>query len=146
MRICSKCKENLPIESFYKRKDGYVLTVCKRCEHQRIANWNKANPEKRKKVVDKSSNTPQRKLYARNWKLKKNFGIDIEEYEKLFSEQEKKCAICRNEFDKLDVDHDHLTGLVRGLLCPSCNKGIGLLKENIQILKNAIGYLSETEK
>lgn len=40
------------------------------------------------------------------------------------------------------VDHDHATGMVRGLLCGRCNMGIGLLRDNIGIMKNTILYLS----
>ena len=50
------------------------------------------------------------------------------------------CAVC-GVGGKLHVDHDHETGLVRGLLCGSCNRALGLLKDNVDSLKMAIDYL-----
>ena len=62
---------------------------------------------------------------------------------KLLPEQDNCCAICKDEFMKAPhVDHDHATGMVRGLLCGRCNMGIGLLRDNIGIMKNTILYLS----
>lgn len=57
----------------------------------------------------------------------------------------KRCKISKSleEFHKkLSVDHCHKTGKVRGLLCSNCNTAIGLLKEDINVLKNAINYLT----
>lgn len=51
------------------------------------------------------------------------------------------CAICKKE-DKLHIDHNHTTGKVRGLLCKECNMAIGLLKDDITLMKSAIKYLS----
>lgn len=53
-----------------------------------------------------------------------------------------ECEICKST-DKLVWDHDHLTNTYRGTLCLKCNSGIGLLKEDIEILKAAISYLSK---
>lgn len=65
--------------------------------------------------------------------------------------QHNKCAICGNKETKklhgkvvsLAVDHCHKTGKVRGLLCQNCNHGIGMLKDDPKLLKNAIIYLSK---
>ncbi len=61
----------------------------------------------------------------------------------LWKKQEKRCAICKKLIKKKDiqVDHDHKTGKVRGLLCLTCNMGIGYLKESIDNLLSAIKYL-----
>jgi len=71
--------------------------------------------------------------------------LSIEEYNNLFTLQNGECAICNKhqvEFKKaLAIDHDHKTGKIRGLLCFKCNVMIGLAKDNIQILENAINYL-----
>lgn len=58
--------------------------------------------------------------------------------------QNNKCLICC-KVKKLVVDHDHNTGLVRGLLCDTCNRGIGYLKEEVEILRNAIKYLEKNK-
>lgn len=63
-------------------------------------------------------------------------------------DQDYKCAICgiheENVTKSLAIDHDHTTGLVRGYLCNNCNRGIGLLKDDPNVLRNAIEYLERT--
>lgn len=75
--------------------------------------------------------------------LKKRFGITWEEYEKMFEEQEGVCALCKgSEKDRmLSVDHCHVTGRVRGLLCGNCNRALGLLKDNKEVLIKAVEYV-----
>lgn len=79
--------------------------------------------------------------------LKRNYNITIEEYNRLFSEQEGKCAICgkhQNDLKKkLSVDHNHETGNIRGLLCINCNLSLGHAKEDIDILLKMIDYLNK---
>jgi hypothetical protein len=86
------------------------------------------------------------KLRRRHKRLKDTYGIGIGEYQDMLEEQDFKCAICETHVDDLnfplDVDHDHDTHEVRGLLCRKCNLGIGLFKDSIRLLKNAIKYLS----
>lgn len=67
-------------------------------------------------------------------------------YERLSLIQNGSCAICgkkETESKKLVVDHNHKTGKVRGLLCHSCNTALGLVKEDIEILKKMIKYIEE---
>jgi len=75
------------------------------------------------------------------------YGVTKEDYNNLYNKQNGCCRICtrhQSEFNKrLSVDHNHETGKVRGLLCSKCNQAIGLLKENINSLENAIEYLKE---
>lgn len=71
----------------------------------------------------------------------------------IYKQQSGRCAICDTEGDiyelgfqtriPLCIDHSHTSGEVRGLLCGHCNKGIGLLKDNRNILKQAIKYLTK---
>jgi len=74
--------------------------------------------------------------------LKYCYGIDMEYYRAMIERQSGVCAICGKE-RKLVIDHDHKTGVVRGLLCNSCNIGIGLLKDDTSILAAAIDYLEK---
>ena len=87
--------------------------------------------------------------------LKRRYGITFDEYTAMFEAQNGNCKICgsdtpnrqwksgRTQYMKLFVDHDHKTGKVRGLLCNTCNQGIAALKEDVDILRRAIIYLSQ---
>jgi len=79
----------------------------------------------------------------------KQYGIDfsVKEYDELFSKQEGKCKICKKHQSKLRralcVDHCHYSHKIRGLLCDNCNHALGLLKDDIFLLKSAIKYLKD---
>jgi len=76
-------------------------------------------------------------------KLMHNHGITIEEYDKLLAAQNGICVICGlpPNSKKLSVDHNHETGKIRGLLCKSCNRALGLVYESVDILAKMINYL-----
>lgn len=70
------------------------------------------------------------------------YGLTVEQYQIMCLIQNNLCAICCEEPEEnLHVDHDHVTGEVRGLLCNNCNNGLGRFKDNIESLENAILYL-----
>jgi hypothetical protein len=75
------------------------------------------------------------------------FRLTLEDYNRAFAEQEGRCAICgahQSEIKvSLHVDHDHETGKIRGLLCGSCNRMLGIAKDSIGRLEAAIAYLRE---
>lgn len=73
-------------------------------------------------------------------KLRFRYGITYEQYEALFKAQRGLCALCGKR-PAADVDHDHKTHIVRGLLCRACNVGLGLFREDAQLLLKAISYL-----
>lgn len=83
------------------------------------------------------------------YKLRHRYGLDNDQYNYLLFKQEFKCKVCTidmQEYGKtFHVDHCHATGVVRGLLCSNCNTALGLLKDDISILANAIIYLKTTE-
>ncbi|MFF2317564.1 endonuclease VII domain-containing protein [Arthrobacter sp. NPDC058097] len=84
---------------------------------------------------------------------KAKYGIDIDAFEALLESQGGRCAICpvtvRADGFRLSIDHDHSCcpgtlscgNCIRGLLCPDCNRGLGLFRDNIKLLKEAINYL-----
>lgn len=82
----------------------------------------------------------------RNYKLKLTYGISLEEYNQLFTDQEGCCAICRipqSELrQNLHVDHNHDTNEIRGLLCQNCNFALGLLKDDPALVRAALEYVS----
>lgn len=82
--------------------------------------------------------------------LKRVYGITLLDYNTMFESQGGVCKICGDEgflMDserhkiKLVVDHNHITGAVRGLLCHNCNRALGLLQDNTDVLRSAINYL-----
>jgi hypothetical protein len=74
--------------------------------------------------------------------LKHHYGISVEEYEALLKRQGSTCAICRKESTQaLCVDHCHITREVRGLLCRTCNLGIGHFNDDPRLLHAALAYL-----
>jgi hypothetical protein len=81
--------------------------------------------------------------------LKRTYGISIEEFEAMFEAQGKVCAICRDNCnrstsERLCVDHDHVTGEIRGLLCFQCNVGLGKFRDDSQLLEQASDYLKRS--
>jgi len=114
--------------------------------------WYVANRERvkadrrRKRAEDPDCNRKQRDYYARSqgrtW-LKYYYGISVEEYDALLARQNGKCAICREkpEGQTLCVDHCHATGKIRGLLCRSCNVGLGNYRDDPRLMRAAIVYL-----
>jgi hypothetical protein len=85
----------------------------------------------------------------RHYYLKYKYGITEAQYNEMLESQGNKCAICKSSETKdkkrhrFMVDHCHSTGVVRGLLCSSCNKAIGLLHDSPDILQSAISYLQK---
>lgn len=92
----------------------------------------------------------------RGYQLQKVYGISEETYISLFKEQNGVCAICKqpethvhrktNQVCNLSVDHNHVTGKVRGLLCKKCNMALGLFRDNTVLLENAKKYLNKEVK
>lgn len=88
-------------------------------------------------------------LSSKRDRLKERWGITPEQYAEMVSSQGGGCAICggKNAFvnSKRDlcVDHDHATGNIRGLLCHSCNIGLGQFREKPALLEKAIAYLKK---
>jgi hypothetical protein len=85
------------------------------------------------------------RLKAKDNDLKKTYGITLADYDAMLEKQDGKCAICRSEetraFKTLCVDHCHAEGHVRGLLCSSCNSGLGRFKDDPAALRRAAAYL-----
>lgn len=137
MKTCKKCEEFLPLINFSKssrNKDG-KQQECKRCRAEIKKQWKKDNP-----ILWKAR--------ERNRFLRHKYGIDTERYNEMLKEQGNSCAICgcnvesnRVHGEYFAVDHCHNTNKVRGLLCRSCNTGIGNLNDDPVLLKVAINYL-----
>lgn len=125
--------------------------------NKREKQYRMENSEKRKYNRQQPHIREKNRIAHNKWKMNnftkyknsvlKKFGITIDTYNKILISQENKCAICgksQDEFPRaLSVDHNHVTGEVRGLLCVRCNTVLGNALDNIDILKNAIVYLQK---
>ena len=91
----------------------------------------------------------QTKEYDLESHMKRSYGMGFKEYEEMLFAQDSKCAICKAEPPKnqhktrLNIDHCHTTGKVRGLLCDCCNRALGLMRDNTKLLEKAIQYLTK---
>ena len=139
---CSTCKKAKPLSSYYtsnKNKIGRSYS-CKTCDKKRgIIGARKLKAKDPLGWYKKN----------RNLELIRTYGITLDEYEKMLIQQESSCYICKIKaplhvcgYPVLAVDHDALTGKVRGLLCRPCNIAIGIFKHDVQILQRAIEYLA----
>jgi len=146
MKTCNVCGETKPLSEYYptqfKSKEFpdkiYYHGKCKSCFIK--AKQKDYTPEK-----------------GRDKNLRYNYGITLEEYNILLSNQEGKCATCGTTepggrksgrgggTNVFVVDHCHDTGKVRGLLCHSCNRAMGLLGDNVNIIESMIKYLEQYE-
>jgi len=102
--------------------------------------WRDANPDK-----IKARYVPER---SAAYHRKRNYGLTPEEYADRLTFQQGRCAICYEpmtgkgkEKDAPTVDHDHETGIVRGILCMRCNNGLGKFRDRPELLAAAITYL-----
>jgi hypothetical protein len=87
------------------------------------------------------------KEYDLEYQMRKNYGIGFFEYDAMFEKQNGLCAICdapppNHHKKRLNIDHCHTSGRIRGLLCDACNRGIGLLKDSPDLMLKAISYLA----
>lgn len=163
LKRCSKCKEEKTRDCFVKdknRKDG-LYPQCKACR-KKFDQDNKEKITVRRKIYDEkpenkkrqSNYNKKRREKPENIKrekdshLKNNYGITIQEFEAFEKQQDERCRICKKHKSEagrkgLHVDHNHKTGKVRGLLCTSCNQGLGRFKDNAVFLRNAADYIDE---
>lgn len=129
-KVCSACRASFPLASFNrnaKSRDGLDL-VCRGCRSGRRRLHKKPDPRHTKDMF-----------------LRWRYGITIDDWDAMLEHQGGVCAICkelpRDGRDSLDVDHDHVSGYVRGLLCGPCNRAIGAFGDDSHRLIRAAYYL-----
>lgn len=149
MKICTKCKkEYLATREYFfrhvRQKDG-LNSWCKKCCGQYTKIYRSQHREYRKNYNKKYELTSRAKIIRRNCMLKSRFGITLEQYDKMFEEQNGNCAICGlpELMKRLAVDHNHETGKVRALLCNRCNLLVGQIENNYELIDGILGYLQE---
>lgn len=163
-----KC-ENLPIEfvkdckihgylkfdqtniQYSKYKDKkYKWYQCKECLSLKKQRLYKENPEKHNKCSTNTRNKRIDKARKKNSEYYITCYMDLEEHNQMVLNQDNKCKICKKKetsehkngkTKRLSIDHNHISGKIRGLLCGKCNTALGLFKDSIRNLQSAIHYL-----
>lgn len=116
-KSCSKCGTRKRIGEYYRSNETYH-SQCKQCEQE---------------TDRKRQNSDKNRL--------RRYNLSKEEFREMLREQKGRCAICSKRSNRLVVDHDHSSSMVRGLLCNSCNLGIGLLGDTLEGVLSAAYYL-----
>lgn len=134
-------------------KSGKSHSFCNLCNNetrrQSDERTRAADPEgfaqRRREVHAKwrAANKVQLAAYARMAKFRDRYGITLEDFDRMSTMQDGKCLICQ-QVRALVVDHDHGTGLVRGLLCSRCNISIGAFDDSPALLTAASNYLENS--
>lgn len=160
-KVCTKCGKKKPLTEFYRRRDRDCHRPdCKECNKSKVKSrfmgdrretslkLRRSSSRSRLAVLkqtDPAKLKEQRRREALRRSLKER-GIDIATFEQLLTAQNGQCAICKvpaNELRRrLCIDHDHVTGAVRGLLCGNCNRALGYFNDNPERLQNATRYLN----
>jgi hypothetical protein len=140
---CNVCGVEKPETEFYKNHKAHRNYTCSACMAIRQREWRKQKPGLYHK-------------HDRERRIRKSYGYTGIQYDEQFKKQNGCCAICgKPETHKkngiimpLSIDHNHVTGRVRELLCHKCNSGIGFLnvdKDGIDLLLAAISYVKKYE-
>jgi hypothetical protein len=124
---------------------GYWNINCKSCGNIHIMETRSLRSGARSKKCEKYRSPNWSGFERQDVIIRKKYGISIEEFNNLLNFQNNCCAICSKPIQKLrrrmNIDHDHETGKVRGILCSGCNTGLGHLGDNVEGLKKALHYL-----
>lgn len=123
-KACRDCGEVKPLERFPLQKGGRPL--CKPC---RAAQERARYARDRDAILARMRGDPERLRRILAHRREKVYGLTEQAYEQLCALHSGRCAIC-DEVRRLAVDHDHRTGVVRGLLCDRCNLGLGNLRDD----------------
>lgn len=164
MKVCKKCKKNKERDEYYTYNGGinlrgtcitcynvrevYVDITEKRCcKCKSVKDISKFYKNKLSKDRYNSNCIKCSEVKSSNYNISK-YGLTKLEYTELLDSQDFKCAICNEtngDHTRLFIDHDHNTGKVRGLLCHTCNAGLGMFKDSTMLLLVAATYLEQNK-
>lgn len=142
----------------YKRKNAAKLKAKAKAYYEankeriseRSAARRRKDHEAYLEYIREYNSRPENKERRKDLLLKKTYGISLDDYNRMLEEVDHSCQICGKHTDEqtkmLAVDHCHDTGAVRGLLCDNCNRGMGLLKDSIEVLESAVKYLKMSKR
>ena len=161
-KVCSKCGVTKPLSEYYRDpacRDGHRpdCKVCNRAAQKarreanpdpgraRAREWQRRNRDRYRANQQSYAESGRKRVADRKSYLKRTYGISVEEYDEMLAAQDGVCAICgRRPRDdiSLHVDHCHVTGRLRGLLCFRCNNGLGDFGHDPALLQAALGDLA----
>lgn len=137
-KTCPHCKQYKAAEDYTVVKKGprkgHLVSWCKVCRAEATKNTKQRDPSTYRRIEWPS-------------KLRRIYGIEPEDYYNLLAAQGGGCAICGTKMPKnkrtevFSIDHCHQTGVVRGLLCTPCNRGLGLFEDDSDRLRLAANYI-----
>ena len=160
-RICGRIQ---PLESFHRAagmRDGH-RNECRDCFREIARARYRADPEKAKAAVKRwqqenserlnayrreRNAKPEVKRRLRDGYYRRTYGVSADEVDEMLRRQGGGCAVCGDKPERLasmHLDHDHEAGRLRGLLCLSCNQGIGKFRDDPDLLRAAADYLEHT--
>lgn len=146
VKTCCKCGETKPGSEFHLRKNrGTLRGRCKKCTYESQKPYNQAHAEQCRESQRRYRKNNLAKVNAVK-RVRRRFverGISEQLFDSLYAE-ESRCRICNYEFKSKSeacVDHCHVSGKFRGLLCSSCNTGLGYFRDSVVALASAIKYL-----
>lgn len=149
MKLCSHCKIVKSTNLFglnKSQKDGFSHR-CKDCSKKLAKQWRNKHPDRVKAThaTWRSKNKDLVRRMNNDTKLKSRYGISRAEFLALYKKQAGRCGICSKE-TKLVVDHEHSSGKIRGLLCRSCNIGLGMFQDSLFAIRCAADYVVRNGK
>lgn len=137
---CRSCNEVKDISHFFKNsqgRDGYNDS-CKECI---------AAARKEKRRMERAYLNALSADARKDADFRRHYGITLAAYDNLLRAQGGGCAICGRSPDEFKrafaIDHDHKTGVIRGILCPDCNRGLGGFHDSPELLRKAAGFLEK---
>ena len=146
LRLCATCRRERQVKQNAKYVPKKKSTPEERKERRRATNQ-KYRQSPKGQAVQKAYQEKTKEKRARQMRatMLSEYGLSIAAYDILLAKQNNKCAICPIHISesarRFAVDHDHVTGDVRGLLCFRCNAGIGKFNDDPAMLKLAVAYL-----
>jgi len=150
---CRTCEVTKPESEFRLRKSKstgqhYRGKVCRACHQAKGLEWRQKNPDLVRKYNEKqrAKDPAKVKRDALEAHFRRKFSMTMQDRDQMLVLQGGRCLICGTDKPSGKgwcVDHHHATGRIRGILCAPCNSFIGLAKEDVSVLQQAITYLEE---
>lgn len=140
MKHCNKCNQDKELSEFYKNKKSKDLhtAYCKKCSIAITKKWQQYNSHKMRTANKKwRAANPDKQLAIDI----KRYNLTVDQYRQMVMNQNGKCAICCKSQLRLHIDHCHKTGKVRGLLCNTCNRVLGIFEDSLDRFQSAVNYL-----